>query len=99
MVGAAICKAIPLHAQGVLIIQDFLPLELSGTYVILGIQWLRTLRWILTNYKKFIMRFMMGGKIHIFKGDLIFTILSKNSLHINVKKCRFGESKPKHLGH
>ncbi|CAA6672012.1 unnamed protein product [Spirodela intermedia] len=69
VVGAAICKVIPLQAQGVLIVQDFLPLELSGTDVILGIQWLKTLGWIFSNYEKFIMRFMMGGKIHIFKGD------------------------------
>ncbi|CAA7409174.1 unnamed protein product [Spirodela intermedia] len=69
VVGAAICKVIPLQAQSVLIVQDFLPLELSGTDVILGIQRLKTLGWIFSNYEKFIMRFMMGGKIHIFKGD------------------------------
>lgn len=37
MVGATICKAIPLHVQGVLMVHDFLPLELSAMNVILGI--------------------------------------------------------------
>ncbi|CAA7397074.1 unnamed protein product [Spirodela intermedia] len=96
--GAAIYKAIPLHAQGVLIVQDFLLLELNGTDVILGIQWLRTLGWILSNYEKFIMRFMTGGKVHIFKGDPSITKINTSSRRPE-KELKSGKSYMVELHH
>ena len=43
MKGEGICRAVPLRLQGLEIIEDFLPLQLGSTDVILGVQWLQTL--------------------------------------------------------
>ncbi|CAA6671066.1 unnamed protein product [Spirodela intermedia] len=42
----------------------------------------KTLGWIFSNYEKFIMRFMMGGKIHIFKGDPNITKISASKAYM-----------------
>lgn len=41
--GKDVCKQIPLKLQSMLEVEDFLPLELGSSNVILGIQWLQKL--------------------------------------------------------
>ena len=41
--GTGVCRAVPLSLQALEILDDFLPLELGSTDVILGVQWLETL--------------------------------------------------------
>ena len=38
--GAGICKGVKLHLQNLQIVEDFLPLELGSSDVILGMKWL-----------------------------------------------------------
>ena len=41
--GQGVCKGVFLALTGMEVIDDFLPLELGSSDVILGMQWLRTL--------------------------------------------------------
>lgn len=41
--GKEVCEAVELNLGEMQIVVDFLPLELRGTNVILGMQWLHTL--------------------------------------------------------
>lgn len=41
--GAGVCKGVRLSLQSVEIVEDFLPLELGSSDIILGMQWLETL--------------------------------------------------------
>ena len=46
-----VCRGFQLLLQGVTIVKDFLPLDLSGSNFILGMQWLETLGIIKFNCK------------------------------------------------
>ena len=48
---------------------DFHILPLGGADVVLGVQWLKTLGPILTDYTSLNMKFIMGGKLIELKGD------------------------------
>ena len=67
--GEGMCKGIDLHLQGVEIVDDFLPLSLGNSNVILGIQWLETLGMTLTNWQQQVMKFQMGNKTMTLCGD------------------------------
>ena len=67
--GEGICRGIDLHLQGVEILDDFLPLSLGSSNVILGIQWLETLGMTHTNWKQQMMKFQMGNKTVTLRGD------------------------------
>lgn len=58
-----------LHLQGINIVNDFLPLGLGSSDVILGIQWLETLGMTHMNWKIQVMKFSLGKKIITLCGD------------------------------
>ena len=72
-IGLAVCgkgiKWVIIKMQGLTVVEDFLPLSLGSTYVILGMQWLGTLGTMEVNWQQLIMKFKMGETLMILKGD------------------------------
>ena len=64
-----VCKGVALQQQGITIIEDFLPLPLGSTDVILGLKGLATLEETRDDWRKLTMSFELGGKTVIFQGD------------------------------
>lgn len=58
--GKGMCKGVVLELQGLTIIEDFLPLDLGSTNVVLGMKWLGTSRSIEVNWKLLSMKFQLG---------------------------------------
>lgn len=69
VVGKGECRSVVLHLQGVTIIEDFLPLQLGNSNMILGVQWLEKLGTVSTNWKTQTLKFMLGEKSVTLKGD------------------------------
>ena len=67
--GTGLCKEVSLQLPGMVIIEDFLPLPLGNSDVILGVQWLEKLGTIMTNWKTQILKFQLGSKHITLKGD------------------------------
>lgn len=67
--GKGCCRAVPLGIQGVLVREDFLPLELGNSDLILGVLWLEKLGEVTTNWKQQSMSFMVDGKRVKWRGD------------------------------
>lgn len=67
--GKGVCEGVVVQIQGISICEDFLPLQLGNSDVILGVQWLEKLGAVTTNWKLHIMKFMVGGKSVTIKGD------------------------------
>ncbi|TXG60604.1 hypothetical protein EZV62_015177 [Acer yangbiense] len=67
--GEGICKGVTLHLQGINIVEDFLPLGLGSSDVILGIQWLATLGMTHTNWKLQVMKFQLGNESVTLRSD------------------------------
>ena len=67
--GAGECKGVILVVQGITICEDFLPLNLGNSDIILGIQWLEKLGDMMTNWKQQWMKFKWGNKMVELKGD------------------------------
>lgn len=80
-------KDISLHLQGIQIIDDFLPLELGSSDVILGIQWLETLGTSQIIWKEKLMKFRLGNEIVTLCGDLSLgkTLVSLNAMLRTIK--------------
>ena len=74
-----------LHLHGIGIINDFLPLQLESSDVILRMQWLETLGMTHTNWKTHIMKFNIEKDIVTLRGDpsLGCTLVSLKAM----KKC------------
>lgn len=68
--GRGILKGVVVEVQGLTIVEDFLPLELGSTDVILGMQWLSPLGNMEVNWKLLTMKFRMGESVKTLKGDL-----------------------------
>jgi Retroviral aspartyl protease len=63
---AAYCQAVPLYIQSHLFTTDLFILDLEGSDVVLGVQWLETLGPILTDWSKLTMEFTYkGNSIHL----------------------------------
>lgn len=71
--GRGICRGVILEMQGLTIVEDFLPLGLGGTNMVLGMQWLCSLGSMKVNWKLLTMRFRLGEKVFILKGILDLT--------------------------
>ncbi|XP_056699529.1 uncharacterized protein [Spinacia oleracea] len=68
--GTGICKQVKLKLNSQIVIEeDFLPLELGNSDVILGIQWLEKLGSVVTNWKTQTMRYQLGGSTVTLQGD------------------------------
>ena len=73
--GAGVCRSVPLSLQSIEIVDDFLPLELGSTDVILGVQWLETLGETIHHWKEHTMKLRVGSQQVVLKGD---PLLHKN---------------------
>ncbi|KFK40867.1 hypothetical protein AALP_AA2G052000 [Arabis alpina] len=60
---------VELEMQGITVVTDFLPIELGGADVILGIQWLKTLGEINVNWKLQRAKFKVNGQKVTIQGD------------------------------
>lgn len=52
IVGQGVCWQVCFELQGIVVLQDYLALELGNSDIILGLQWLETLVPVTTNWKK-----------------------------------------------
>ncbi|GKD36084.1 putative mitochondrial protein, partial [Tanacetum coccineum] len=64
-----LCKEVVLALPELQIVEDFFPLKLGSTYVILGFKWLQTLGETSNNWKELTMTFDHGEKRITIKGD------------------------------
>lgn len=67
--GRGICKGVMLQLQELDIVEEFLPLTLGSSDVILGMKWLEALRTTQTNWKYQTMVFTVGDRQVSLKGD------------------------------
>ncbi|XP_031283145.1 uncharacterized protein LOC116141808 [Pistacia vera] len=63
------CRNVCMELQGVTIIQNFFPFDMSSADVVLGIAWLETLGETTTDWRKQTMRFKLGDQIVCLSGD------------------------------
>ncbi|CAH1413852.1 unnamed protein product [Lactuca virosa] len=64
------CKGVVLNLPEVQVVEDFLPFDVGGFDIILGIHWLRTLGDMIVNWKELRMQFWDGGRLVTITGDL-----------------------------
>lgn len=67
--GMGICKRVKLCIQEDEVVDEFLPINLGNSDIILGVPWLETLGTAHVNWKTQLMKFMVGGKSMVLKGD------------------------------
>ena len=67
--GEGICRGVELKLPGLTVIEDFLPLELGSSDIILGLQWLESLGVAYTNWKTKVKRFNVGETRVELQGD------------------------------
>ncbi|KAF8393178.1 hypothetical protein HHK36_021419 [Tetracentron sinense] len=85
--GEGICRGVTLQLQGIDIVEEFLPLGLGSSEVILGIQWLETLGMTHTNWKTQVMKFRLGSETITLCGNpsLGKTLVSLKALMRTIK--------------
>ncbi|GAU49705.1 hypothetical protein TSUD_182030 [Trifolium subterraneum] len=64
-----VCTQIPIHIQNQVFTVDLHVLPLSGADVVFGVQWMKSLGPILTDYNDLTMKFIQAGKIIELKGN------------------------------
>ena len=67
--GKGICQNVEIQLNGWKIIANFLPLELGGVDIVLGMQWLYSLGMTEVDWKNLSMTFLHHGKKVVIKGD------------------------------
>ncbi|KAA0039090.1 ty3-gypsy retrotransposon protein [Cucumis melo var. makuwa] len=67
--GKGICEKLEVQLNNGKIVEDFLPLELGGVDVILGMQWLYSLGVTTVGWKNLSLTFSVDGKFVNIKGD------------------------------
>lgn len=67
--GKGICKGVVLSLKELVVVEDFLPLDLSGVDVILGMQWLFTLGSTEVDWRSLTMKIKNEQGTLILKGD------------------------------
>ena len=67
--GERICKRVVLTMQRLTIVQDFLPLELGSTNVVLEMQWLGSLGSMEVNWKQLTMKFRLRNSYMVLQRD------------------------------
>ena len=90
--GKGVCKRVVLSLPELEVVEDFLPLELGSSDVILGMQWLGTLGGMHVNWKSLTMKFKLGGAWVILQGEpgLIRSLISLRSMMKILKKEKEG---------
>lgn len=68
--GKGVCKGVTITLQELTIQDDFLPLDLGGVDVILGMQWLKKMGYMKVDWGALTMTFQAGGNQVTIKGDL-----------------------------
>lgn len=91
--GRGVCKDVILQLDGGAVIQeDFLPLSLGSSDVILGVQWLEKLGTVVTNWKSQVMQFEVGENTVTLVGDPSL-VRAKNFPQGNVTNNTQGEGR------
>ncbi|PWA91318.1 Ty3/gypsy retrotransposon protein [Artemisia annua] len=87
-----LCRQVVLTLHDLQVIDDFYPLELGSTDMILGIKWLQTLGDMTVNWKELRMSFVKDGKNVTIKGDsgLSRTLVSLKSMVRSLQKEKKG---------
>ncbi|XP_022881659.1 uncharacterized protein LOC111398794 [Olea europaea var. sylvestris] len=67
--GKGKCQGVVFYMQFVLVVEDYLPIELGSSDMILGMQWLSTLGTVQVNWKLLEMKIPMGGNAVTLKGE------------------------------
>lgn len=67
--GQGVCQGVLLRLGEIDIVEEFLPLRLGSSDVILGMKWLETLGTTQTNWKEQTMKFEVAGEQVCLKGD------------------------------
>lgn len=67
--GRGICRGVVLMLPTIQIINDFLPLELGSSKVILGMQWLSSVGNMIVNWNRLTMEFTINGQQVVLQGD------------------------------
>ncbi|XP_057251720.1 uncharacterized protein LOC104883522 isoform X2 [Beta vulgaris subsp. vulgaris] len=67
--GRGECKGVPLIIQGTLVCEDYLPLHLGNSDVILGIQWLEKLGTMVTNWRTQTLQYKDGSHTITLQGN------------------------------
>ena len=67
--GRGVCKRVVLSLPEMEVVEDFLPLELGSSNVILGMQWLETLGGMHVNWQTLTMKFKLGGEWVTLQGN------------------------------
>ena len=62
------CRALTITIQGHSITTNYYVLPVVACQLVLGVQWLKILGSIETNYKELTMTFKVGGDFHTFQG-------------------------------
>lgn len=90
--GTSVCKGVVLHLKELDITEDFLPLRLGSSDVILGMQWLETLGVTKTNWKEQTMEFEVNGRIARIEGDksLGKSLISLKAMATTLSKDPYG---------
>lgn len=68
--GEGICQGVAVSMQEIEVMEDFLPLELGSSDLILGIQWLETLGVMMVNCKTLLVKFNLDGRSVTLRGIL-----------------------------
>ena len=64
-----VCNEVAVHIQSHVFLVDFHVLPICGADVVLGVQWLKSLGPILTDYATLTMKFISNDKLIELKGD------------------------------
>lgn len=71
-----LCKATPIQVQDITFVVDLHVLPLCGANLVLGVQWLKSLGPVLTDYNTLSLKFIRDGCIIEFQGE------TNSSLHL-----------------
>ena len=69
VIGKGKYPEVPVITQGIMIINEFLPLALTSIHVIMGKQWLDTIGWVHQHFRNLVMKFIVDGQVHVLRGD------------------------------
>ena len=70
MKGKSICKGVCISMQGLIVVEDFVPLKLGSTDVILGMPWLGTLGDVEVNWNMLTIKIKIGKVVILLQRDL-----------------------------